>query len=256
MSRGAKIRNAVLRVILVTAFWLGVWAIASWKTADYSVLFPSPAAVAKTLWKMLGTAEYYRTVLRSFRNVAAGIVVSVAGGVLLAFLTWRVRPVRDLILPLMTVIKATPVASFIVLALIWIGTGVIPSFITGLIVLPVVWTNLDEGLRKQDPLLVEVAKAYRMPFWRRVRCLILPSVKPYFLSACRTSIGLVWKAGIAAEVIAHPRGTIGTAINDTRQYIEYEEVFAWTLTVILLSLLIEFGLMALLAKLEKRRSAV
>ena len=244
----------VLRFVLVLAFWIGVWAVAVWRTG-YPELFPSPAAVAEKLWEMLGTSAYYRTVLHSFRNVAAGIAVSVAGGVLLAFLTWRVRLLRELIYPLMTVVKATPVASFIVLALIWIGTSGIPAFITGLIVLPVVWTNLDEGLRKQDPLLIEVTKAYRMPFLRRMRCLTLPSVRPYFLSALRTSLGLAWKAGIAAEVIARPRGAIGTAINDARQYIEYEEVFAWTLTVILLSLLIESGLMALLGRLEKRREA-
>ena len=232
------------RVLLVAAFWLGVWAFAAWRVG-LSLLLPSPALVAKTLWGMLGTAVFYQTVGRSLLNVTAGILFAVAVGVLLAAVCRRVRFLRELILPLITVVKATPVASFIVLALIWVGAPRVPALITVLIVLPVVWTNVDEGLSKIDPQLCEVAAVYRMPYWRRVRLLVFPSVRPYFLAACRTSLGLAWKAGIAAEIIARPRMSIGTAINDARQYLLTEEMFAWTFVVILLSLLIELGFTAL-----------
>jgi NitT/TauT family transport system permease protein len=153
----------------------------------------------------------------------------------------------------MTVIKATPVASFIILALIWMGAANVPTFITVLIVLPIVWTNLDEGLGKIDPLLIEVTKLYKMPFIKRIKFLFLPSVKPYFVSACRTSLGLAWKAGIAAEIIARPRNSIGTMIGDAKQYIMTEDMFAWTLTVIILSLVIEFLFATLLNKLGGKR---
>ena len=243
------------RGALVAAFWLGVWALAAGRVG-LPLLLPSPALVAKTLGTMLGTSDFYRTVGRSLLNVSAGIVTAVFAGVLLAWVCHHVRFLRELIFPLMTVVKATPVASFIVLALIWVGAVRVPAFITVLIVLPVIWTNVDEGLSKIDPQLTELATVYRMSYGKRLRLLMFPSVRPYFLAACRTSLGLAWKAGIAAEIIARPRMSIGTAINDARQYLLTEEMFAWTLVVILLSLLIELGFTALFDRLGKGKEIV
>jgi NitT/TauT family transport system permease protein len=151
----------------------------------------------------------------------------------------------------MTVIKATPVASFIILAWILMGASRVPSFITVLIVLPVIWTNLDVGFQKIDPQLREVAKIYRLSIWKRLRILVIPSLKPYFISAARTALGLAWKAGIAAEIITMPKNTIGTMIGESKLYILTSEMFAWTLVVILLSLAIEFLFSALLKRLDK-----
>ncbi len=247
MIRTVKIPRAV-RVLLVVLFWIGVWAFAAWRVG-LTLLLPSPWVVFQTLWGMLGTAVFYQTVGVSLLHVVTGILIAVASGVLLAFVCHKVRFLRELLLPLMTVIKATPVASFIVLALIWVGSVRVPTLITVLIVLPVVWTNMDEGLSKMDPGLLELSKVYQMPFGKRLKLLVLPSVRPYFAAACRTSLGLAWKAGIAAEIIARPRNSIGTAINDARQYLLTEEMFAWTFVVILLSLVIEFGFSALFRRL-------
>lgn len=238
-----------VRVLLIAAFWLGIWALAS-HCVGKPLLFPSPFAVFKRLGELMTTAEYYAITARSLWNILSGILIAILGGCLLAVLTSRVELLRQALLPAMTVIKATPVASFIILALIWIGSANVPTLITVLIVLPVIWTNLDEGYRRIDPALVEVTRIYKMPLWRRTRVLTLPSLKPYFVSACRTSLGLAWKAGIAAEIIAMPRGVIGTMIGESKLYIETVDTFAWTLTVILLSLAIE----ATVAFLLKGRS--
>ncbi len=198
-------------------------------------------------------SEFYTSTAASLWNVLSGILLAALLGILLAALTHRFSLLRDLVIPLMTVIKATPVASFIVLLLIWIGSDRVPSIITFLIVLPVVWTNIDEGLRQQDPKLCEVADVFGFSAIKRLRLLTIPSVRPYFLSACRSSLGLAWKAGVAAEIIAMPRETIGTMIGEARLYLNTEEMFAWTLTVILLSLLLEFGTMKLFSSMEQRK---
>lgn len=241
----------IVRILLVAAFWIGVWALASWGVGK-PVLLPSPAEVAVCLWGLMRSVDFYRITFHSLSNVAVGIFFAVFGGTLLAILTSRVGFLRELTLPLMTVMKATPVASFIILAWLWIGAAGVPSFITLLIVLPVVWTNLDEGLSNIDPHLTEVAEVFHMPFLRRLKLLILPSVKPYFLSACRTSLGLAWKAGIAAEIIAMPPEHIGTMIGEGKLYLMTTEMFAWTLTVILLSLVIELSFTALFKRLDKQ----
>ena len=244
-----KTLKKIGRALLVAAFWSGVWALAAYKFGK-PLLFPSPLSVLKTLWALLGTKEFYIATGTSLGNILIGTLSATLCACILAVVTSRVRFVRELIHPVMAVVKATPVASFIILMLLFLGPVKVPSFITFLIVLPIVWTNLDEGIANIDPQLSEVAKMYRFSLKKRLRVLILPSVKPYFLSACKTSIGLAWKAGVAAEIIAMPKNTIGTMIGEAKLYIMSAEMFAWTLTVVLLSLVIELGVSHLFARLD------
>jgi NitT/TauT family transport system permease protein len=247
-----KTLKKIGRTLLVAAFWLGVWAFAAHKFGK-PLLFPSPIAVLQTLGKLLQTKEFYTATANSLVNIFGGMISAIASACVLAACTARVRFIRELIHPVMAVIKATPVASFIILMLLFLVPVKVPAFITFLIVLPIVWTNLDEGIHNIDPQLREVAKMYRFSLTKRLRVLILPSVKPYFLSACKTSIGLAWKAGVAAEIIAMPKNTIGTMIGEAKLYIMSAEMFAWTLTVVLLSLAIELGVSYLFAKLDAQK---
>lgn len=244
-----KTLKKIGRTLLVAAFWLGVWAFAAHKFGK-PLLFPSPISVLETLTELLQTKEFYTATVNSLVNIFGGMISAIACACILTACTAKVRFIRELIHPVMAVIKATPVASFIILMLLFLGPVKVPAFITFLIVLPIVWTNLDEGIHNIDPQLREVAKMYRFSLAKRLRVLILPSVKPYFLSACKTAIGLAWKAGVAAEIIAMPKNTIGTMISEAKLYIMSAEMFAWTLTVVLLSLAIEFGVSYLFAKLD------
>ena len=99
-----------IRILLVTAFWIGVWALAAWGVGK-PLLLPSPAAVAVKLWELMQTANFYLVTLNSLSNVAVGILFAILGGTLFALLTHRCKPLKELIFPLMTVIKSTPVAS-------------------------------------------------------------------------------------------------------------------------------------------------
>lgn len=244
-----KTLKKIGRTLLVAAFWLGVWALTAHQFGK-PLLFPSPLSVLKTLWELLQTKDFYTATGTSLGNIFIGTISAILCSCILAMVTSRLRFIRELIHPVMAVVKATPVASFIILMLLFLGPVKVPAFITFLIVLPIVWTNLDEGINNIDPQLAEVAKMYRFSLVKRVRLLILPSVKPYFLSACKTSIGLAWKAGVAAEIIAMPKGTIGTMIGEAKLYIMSAEMFAWTLTVVLLSLAIEFGVSYLFSKID------
>lgn len=247
-----KTLKKIGRALLVAAFWLGVWALAAHNFGK-PLLFPSPLSVLETLGKLLVTKEFYLITAKSISSILFGTISAILCACILVIVTARIRFVRELIHPIMAVVKATPVASFIILMLLFLGPVKIPTFITFLIVLPIVWTNLDEGIRNIDTQLLEVAKMYRFSLSKRLRVLIFPSIKPYFLSACKTSIGLAWKAGVAAEIIAMPQGTIGTMIGEAKLYIMSAEMFAWTLTVVLLSLAIEFGVSYLFTKLSSTK---
>lgn len=237
----------------VILFWILVWYLAS-RLRGLPLLFPTPGKVFLAFLELIKTAEFYKNLLLSFARILSGILSAFLCGILLAALSHRFSFFRTLILPVMSVIKATPVASFIVLVMLWNGANLVPAIITFLIVLPVVWTNLDVGLSEIDKNLSEVAFVYRFSWFRKLRCLTIPEVLPYFLSAGRSALGLAWKAGIAAEILAMPERGIGTEIGVAKLYINTEVMFAWTLTVVFISLLIEFVFVRLFNRIPSLQS--
>lgn len=250
----AKFFKSSIKALLVAAFWIAIWHIAATKVG-IELLLPAPLSVLKRLAEMVQTSEFYLITGFSLIRVMLGIIFATALGIFLAILTHVSKIADALAKPLITVIKATPVASFIILALVWIARKDLPIFISLLMVLPVVWTNLRTGLNEVDRKLLEMAKVYKVSPWQILRGIYIPSVLPYFTSAAKTSLGLAWKAGIAAEVLAVPARSIGKELFNSKTYFETADLFAWTVVVIILSLVIELLFEALIAKLMKRRSA-
>lgn len=246
-SKAFKLISAILSVL----FWILVWAAISFKVSN-AFLLPSPADTLRALWGMAVSADFWTTAGISLARILAGILIAVAIGSAAAILTANLCAANSLLSPMMTVIKATPVASFIVLALLWIDRNTLPVFITVLIVLPIVWSNVSSGIRAVDKGLLDVARVYRFPLGKRIMRVYVPSVTPYFLAACRASLGMAWKAGIAAEVLCTPRHAIGTQIYFSKTYLETTDLFAWTLAVIILSVIIEKLLILSLERLAGR----
>lgn len=234
----------MLRRLAVLVFWLAVWWVASLAVGK-ELLLPGPPAVAQKLAALAGTAAFWTALLKSILRVLTGILTAAILGVLAGLLTHKSILARELLSPVMTLLKSTPVASFIILALVWLGRSIVPVFIAGLMVLPVVWANTAAGLDGIDPQLLEVAKVFSLPRRRVLRRIVWPSLLPYLRSAMCSALGLGWKAGIAAEVLTVPPRSIGKNIYEAKLYLETTELFAWTAAVVLLSFLIERVLLRL-----------
>jgi NitT/TauT family transport system permease protein len=215
------------------------------------LLLPGPAAVLLRLGQLALTAPFWKATAFSLLRVVAGSLLAVLLGTLLAVLCCRWKVADALFAPFVTVIKSTPVASFIVLLLLFLGRDLLPVVIVVLMALPVIWGNVCAGIRSTDPLLLRTAKVFGFSRGRTLRRVYLPSVMPYFLSACRTALGLGWKSGIAAEVLTVPAVSIGKLLMEAKQYWEVTDLFAWTLAVILCSLVIEKVLMAAIGRLSR-----
>ena len=237
----------LLRTLAVLGFWLLVWGLAA-AAVGQELLLPSPLQTGRKLLELGSTTEFWLTVGKSVARVLTGILAAVLGGILLALLTHRSPICMGLLSPLMTLVKSTPVASFIILALVWLGRGAVPVFIAALMVLPVVWANVSAGLAGIDPQLLELAHVFHLPRLRVLRRITWPSVRPHLLAALRSALGLGWKAGIAAEVLTVPPYSIGKRIYEAKLYLETTELFAWTAAVVLVSLGIEKLLLYLVGK--------
>lgn len=233
--------------VAVLSFWLLVWEMGS-RWIAHEILLPSPGTVAVTLWRLWGTAPFWRAVAASLLRVVGGFASAVAAGTLLAVLTTRYHVLDRLCAPLLHIVRAAPVASFIILAYFFLDLHILPAFIAFLMVLPLVWANVSQGIRRTDAQLLEMASVYRFGRWKTLRYVRVPSVLPYFEAACTTGLGFAWKSGIAAEVICSPDNSIGEFLLNAKAYLEMPEVYAWTATVILLSVLMERGLLWLVRR--------
>ncbi|WP_319416973.1 ABC transporter permease subunit [Marispirochaeta aestuarii] len=222
-------------VVLIIALWkLGALYVGT------EVLLPGPFRVAGSLLDVLGSPGFMSALgassLRGFSafflSALLGLVCGVAAGLSPVF--------RNLVKPLVIVIKSTPVMSFILLALIWFPAGLVPVFVSVLMAFPIIYENVVAGIRNADPRLIEMARVYRVPRRRILGGILLPGIYTYFSAGARTALGIIWKAVIAAEILSRPEAAVGSAMYEAKIYIETAEVIAWTVVAVLLSALSEF----------------
>ena len=219
------------------AFWLLLWQFAS-MALDKQILLASPLSVGRCLLSLVRTFSF----------------CAVAGGVLLSALAYHVKLIRDILALPVAVLKATPVASFIVLVLIWMPSGNLSVLISLIMAFPIIYTNLLEGFEHLDRKLFEMAKIFRMTYWNKMYYLYFGGLFAYFRSACAIAIGMCFKAGIAAEIIGIPKGSIGEKLYNAKIYLETPDLFAWTFVIIAVSVLFEKIFQWLLSLLAHRLS--
>lgn len=182
--------------ILAVLFWIAIWQFASMYLKQ-EILLASPVSVVRKLFELSFTGNFWQSVGFSFVRIVTGFLLAMFLGIFLAVLAYWSKTVEILIAPVIAVVKSTPVASFIILCLIWIPSRNLSVFISFLMVLP------------------------------------------YFLSACRLSLGMCWKAGVAAEVIGVPSGSIGEKLYNAKIYLNTPDLFAWTIVIIVISFVFE-----------------
>ncbi len=247
-----KALKTILKNLIVLLFWLAVWQLIV-LLVDNRLLLPAPLDVLGRISELVLSLEFWRITAMSLGRILLGVVCAVAFGVALAVATSCSGLLRSLFAPLITVIKSTPVASFIILLILWIGRDILPSVIVVLMALPVVWSNVSTGIAQTDPRILQMAKIFRFSAWRKLRRIYVPSVMPHFLAACRSCLGLAWKAGVAAEVLTVPAVSIGKMLYESKLYWETLDLFAWTVVVIICSLIIEKVLMSAIASIGKKQ---
>lgn len=245
-------RNRIIRVLAV-AFWIAVWQGVSLAVGS-EILVASPARTFGALLSLLREGAFYRAVLGSLMRICAGFALALALGIALGALSFAVGWVRALLHPVVSVVKATPVASFVILALIWISSKNLSIFISFLMVFPIMYENMLAGLESADAKLLEMGQVFHLSRMARIRAIYLPAAYPFLLSAARLSLGMCWKSGIAAEVIGQPRQSIGAELNQAKLFFNTPDLFAWTVTIIVVSVVFErlvlCGIRALMRRWE------
>ena len=242
-----KDKTKAIRKLLAALFWLAVWQIAS-MVVGKDLILPGPLSVLKALGQLAIQGSFWLSILLTMFRIMLGYCLGVFSGCLLALACCCSKTLNTLLSPIVRMVRATPVASFIILAMLWMSKGGVPVLMSALMVTPVIWGNLIEGYESRDMRISEMARVYRLGKLKTLRFVHIPSLMPALKAACLTALGLAWKSGIAAEVLSQPKKAIGTNIYYSKVYLETPELFAWTASVIALSFLLETVVKRLLAR--------
>ena len=234
-----------LATFLASLLALLVWQLAAW-WVDNRLLLVGPFQVLLRLLELVQTGEFWMACGFTFSRITLGFLLGFCLAMVLAVLSSRFSIVGILVAPYMAAVKTVPVASFIVIALLWLSGRRLSVFISFLMVLPVLYANFLAGLRSADGKLLEMARVFRMSYGNRIQSIYLPALEPHCLSGCRSALGLCWKAGVAAEVIGVCSGSVGGMLYDAKIYLEISDLFAWTLVIVLLSVGFEWAFLQLL----------
>lgn len=227
-------KHASLQKCIAVVLALVVWQGAA-MAVGMDLLLPSPWQVAQRLWTVWQEPDFFPTVAFSLLRISGGFGLGLVLGVLLAVAAGRLRVLEILLWPYVTVIKSVPVASFIIICLIWLNTSQLAVFISFLMVFPAIYSNTLQGIRSADPALLEMARLYRVPFSRRLGYIYVPQVKPFLLSGCSVALGMSWKSGVAAEVIGVVGGSIGERLYESKVYFQTADLLAWTVVIVVCS---------------------
>ena len=236
----------------VLVFYVVLWGMLA-RFINQPLLLPAPIEVLRKLAQLLPSPVFYATLGMTLLRTLAAYVLGILGAILLSALCLRFKLMDLLLSPLLSAVRATPVTSFIVLALVWLSSPRVPILTGFLMTLPVVYQAIVQAVRAIDPKLLEMAKLYHFGKSGTLRHVIVPSVLPAFVGSCLAAIGLCWKAVVAAEVIGVPKLAVGSRLYEAKIYLETDSLLAWTLTIVALSVLLETVLKRLAGRLTEVR---
>lgn len=226
------------KIILPIVFWLLVWQTLA-LIIGKETLLPGVPKTFLALLDILTSKNFFKVVLFTFLRILGGLALGISVGIVLAFLSHKFVIINDILTPFITVIKSTPVATFVIILWILLSADALVIFVAFLMVMPIIWQNLMDGYNSIDKDLSEVCDVFEFSFIKRMKVLIFPALMRYLIPGIITASGLAWKAAIAAEIIAYTKNSIGQEINDAKYFYETPTVFAWTVIVIALSICLE-----------------
>lgn len=231
-----------------TLLILVLWQVLAW-LGGTGFLLPSPARVLSRFFDLFTQPAAWQTVLTSAGRIIPSILLAIGLAILFAWLASRLRPLRFILAPLILVMKAVPIVSFILIALFFMGETFLTIFICSLIVFPLVYSQLLSAFLNVDPGLLEMGRVFSLSRRESIRYIVIPGCLETFLAAVSVAVGMAWKAGVAAEVLAFARGTMGRHMHEAKLYLDMEKLLAWTLALVLVAFLSEQLMVGLFRRL-------
>jgi NitT/TauT family transport system permease protein len=215
----------------VAAVTIAAWAGLSWKYGAY--VLPSPLAVVRGFAQIVASGEVWTHTAASLGRIAVGFGGAVVLALLMGLAAFLSRAARSVVHDLLAVLNSTSVFVWIVISIIWFGlSNWAPIFTTFMITLPVVASNIVEGVENVDRRLLEMGDVYRLGGREKFASIVVPSTLPYLVAGMKVGFGLALKVSVVAEIFGVTSG-IGYIMNYSREILATQMVFVWALVMIL-----------------------
>ena len=238
---------SITKKILIVSVWLILWELLSILVGN-EILLCGPVDTFIRLSKDVITLSFWRSLCHSLARILTGFLIGVLSGTVLGILSYRFRFFEAFLVWPMSFLKAAPVASFVVLFLIWWHSDVLSVAICICVVTPQIYVSLLEGLKNTDVKLLDMAKVHGVKPIDKFFYIYRPALMPYLLSSMNISIAMAIKSGVAAEVIGTPDNTIGESLYLNKITLDTAGVLSQTVAIILVSVLAEKLIMLLLKR--------
>lgn len=233
------------RKIIIGLIWLGIWQIMASLIGE-EILLPSPFLVLQRFFELVVTKEFYITLFSSFGKIFIGFVLSIVFGLILAYISYKYDLFYEFINPIIVIFRSIPLASLVIFLLFWVNTKNLSILVSFIMAMPIIYTNTYVGLKSIDKKLLQMASIYEINEINRLKYIYLIKAKSFIKSSIISVSGLVLKAGIAGEVIGLPDNSIGKNLYNTKIYLDMPSLLAWTLAILFLSFIFEYGLRKIL----------
>ena len=243
--------KGTVRKLLIALIWLVLWQVSAILIHN-NILLAGPYEAMLALIRLGVTSSFWISVLFTVLKITLGFMAGLVLGSLCAAFSYRSGLFREVISLPVSVIKSVPVASFVILVLIWAGSSSLSIVISALVVFPMIYYNVLSGLDTTDRKMIEMADLFRFRFKDKANHIYLPAVIPHLRSAVAVSAGMAFKSGIAAEVIGRPLRSIGSGLYQSKVLLATDELFAWTFCAVILAFLFEKAITAFMRRLLAR----
>lgn len=243
-------RHKVIVCISIALFF-AVWHIVALLMAAPLVL-PEPSVVFMRIIELLPEKNFQAAIFSTLGRAVRAFIISLCLSLFLGILIGANENLAFFFRFPLSVIKATPVVSIILLALFWFKSSVVPVFVSVLMTLPVLTETIAAGIKSTDKKLLSMSEVYCFSLLQKIVFIYIPSVLPYFFSGMLSALGLTWKVVVAGEILSLPKNSVGIALQTAKVHLETADVFAWTVTVIALSYTCELLFNIYIKKMKER----
>jgi NitT/TauT family transport system permease protein len=240
LSGALRLDLIAQRLALVAAV-LGAWWLSSLSVPHY--ILPGPARVWHAVQLIAANGDLWNNLGITFWRVAVGFVVAALVGLPLGILLGANKRAGEFFEPVIPVLNTVSSAIWAIFAIIWFGiSNATTIFVVFMTAMPLIITNVWQGTRSVSADFIELAQVLRMPQWKVMTKIYLPTILPYFFSGARLAFGFGWRVSLVAETIGSSSG-VGYRLRQAADLIRTDQVFAWTLTLVIMMAAIEMGMM-------------
>ena len=240
LSRRLRLDIFAQRLILAAAA-IGLWWLASLSMPHY--ILPGPARVWDALQLIVENGDLWNNLAITLWRVAVGFIVAALIGLPLGIVLGANKRLGEFFEPVIPVLNTVSSAIWAIFAIIWFGiSNATTIFVVFMTAMPLIITNVWQGTRTVNADFIELAQVLRMPQRKIMTKIYLPTILPYFFSGARLAFGFGWRVSLVAETIGSSSG-VGYRLRQAADLIRTDQVFAWTLTMVIMMATIEIGLL-------------